>query len=297
MKKKYINFLLLSILLVACGQKDTAAQSREEGHYRLQAPERVYKLPEALEEISGLATISSTRLLANEDETGTLYIYNIEEGRLENTLEWGEEGDYEGVAVADGTAYVLKSNGNVYAISNFMNADPSVQEFENDRLEECDAEGLFLLPGTRRLLIACKEGEEKELRNIYALDLGKEDATPEIYQQLAYKELEEKLLSSNFDKLSLNLRKLLDPKGESGIFFPSALAVHPLSGELYVLSAETNLLAVYAADGSLKEMYELSHEQFLQPESIAFTANGDMYIGNEGSGGAPNILKFSYVKK
>lgn len=290
-------FFLLSILLVACGGKDMPAQSRGDNPYHLHEPARVFELPEELEEISGLSTLSATQLLANEDETGTLYIYNIKEGRLEKILAWGEEGDYEGVAVANGIAYVLASSGSIYAIRNFMSAEPRVQEIENKSLEDCDAEGLFLMPGSRNLLIACKKGKEKGSRNIYAFDLAQDQSSPGIYWQLDFKELEEKLLSTNFDKLSLNLRKLLDPKGESGILFPSGIAIHPLTKELYVLSAKTKLLAVYTAEGNLKEIYELRHELFLQPESIAFTANGDMYIGNEGKGGKPNILKFTYVEK
>jgi hypothetical protein len=297
MKIIYINFFLLSIVLVACGGKDTSAQSRSGSAYRLQAPERVYELPEELEEISGLSAISSTQLLANEDETGTLFIYNIEEGRLEETLEWGEEGDYEGVAVANGTAYVLDSKGSIYAIRNFKSTAPLVQEFKNDGLNGCDAEGLFLMPERRRLLIACKDGKETGSRNIYTFDLEQERPAPEIYRQLEFKALEEKLLSTDFDKLSLKLRKLLDPKGESGILFPSGIAIHPLTKELYVLSSKTKLLAVYTAEGGLKSIFELRHELFLQPESIAFTANGDMYIGNEGKGGKPNILKFTYVEE
>jgi uncharacterized protein YjiK len=297
MKVIYMNFFLLSILLIACGGKDTSAQSRSDSSYYLQEPERIYKLPEELEEISGLSTLSSTQLVANEDETGTLYMYNIEDGRLEKTLKWGEKGDYEGVAVANGTAYVLESKGSIYEIRNFMSTEPAVQEFENDNLEDCDAEGLFLMPGSRNLLIACKEGKEKGSRNIYTFDLEQDQPAPEIYRQLAFEVLEEKLLDADFDKLSLKLRKLLDPKGESGILFPSGIAIHPVTKELYVLSAKTKLLAVYAAEGNLKEIHELRHELFLQPESIAFTANGDMYIGNEGKGGKPNILKFTYVEK
>lgn len=297
MDKIYVKFFLLALFLMACGEQDASSQTKAEAPYRLDEPDRVFELPDELEEISGLSTLSSTRLLCNEDETGTLYIYNIAEGRLEETLSWGKEGDYEGVAAIEEVAYVLESNGTVYEVRNFLRDDPSVQEFENDRLEDCDAEGLSLSPDKSRLLIACKNGEEKESRMVHAFDLKQGSLKSETYLQLSFRELEEKLLKTDLDKLSLNLRKVLDPKGESGILYPSGIAIHPLTKELYILSAETKLLAVYTAEGELKHVFELMHERFLQPEAITFTENGDMYIGNEGKGGKPTILKFTYVEK
>lgn len=296
MNRIVVNFFLLPLWLIACGGADSSTQSNTEGPYRLHAPDRIYELPDELEEISGLSTLSAGRLLANEDETGTLFVYNIEEGALEETFSWGEDKDYEGVTVSGNTAFVLQSNGDIFAVRNFRSPGPEVQEYENDALEDCDAEGLSWLPETRQLLIACKEGQGGS-RNIHAFELEQEELNPEPFLQLSFQEIEEDLLQTGLDKLSLKLRKLLGPKGGSEVLFPSGIAVHPLSGDYYILSAKTKLLVVFTAEGSLKKVYELGHEHFLQPEAITFTANGDLYIGNEGKGGKPNILKFIHVEK
>lgn len=297
MNRLYNTFFLLAVLLVACERTDSSSQTSGEGAYRLAEPDEVFELPEELKEISGLSVLSATRLLCNEDETGTLYVYNIEEGRLEETIAWGKEKDYEGVAVWGRTAYVLQSNGDIYRVRDFMSPQPSVMEFKNKRLKDCDAEGLCLLPGSRRLLIACKEGNEAESRYIHTFDLDQENLEAEPYRELSFNEMEESLLSTDLDKLSLNLRKFLNPEGTSDILFPSGIAVHPLSNDLYVISAKTKLLVVYTAQGEMKDIFELRNNHFLQPEAIAFTPNGDLYIGNEGKGGKPNILKFIYAKK
>jgi DNA-binding beta-propeller fold protein YncE len=80
-------------------------------------------------------------------------------------------------------------------------------------------------------------------------------------------------------------------------FAPSALAIHPLSNDIYVISSVNKQLLVLAEDGKIKESYELTSKQFKQPEGMAFAANGDLYISNEGRGGDGNILLFRYQKK
>lgn len=300
MIKVFYTFLFLAFFLVACGGNNSSThipQNAGEPAYRLDKPDQVFVLPEKLEEISGLSALSTTRLLCNEDETGTLYVYNVEEGRLEETIAWGKDKDYEGVAVRENVAYVLQSNGNIYEVRDFMGSKLSVREYKQDRLKDCDAEGLCFVPGTNRLLIACKEGKEAEARHIHAFDLEKESLEAVPYRKLSFKEMEDKLLDTDLDKLSLSLQKFLNPKGESGILFPSGVAIHPITNELYIVSAKSKLLVVYTARGELKDIFELRNEHFLQPEAIAFTPNGDMYIGNEGNGGKPNILKFIYAKK
>lgn len=80
-------------------------------------------------------------------------------------------------------------------------------------------------------------------------------------------------------------------------FAPSALAIHPLTHEIYVISSVSKQLLVLSVDGKIKETHQLTGKQFKQPEGMAFAANGDLYISNEGRGGDGNILLFRYQKK
>jgi DNA-binding beta-propeller fold protein YncE len=80
-------------------------------------------------------------------------------------------------------------------------------------------------------------------------------------------------------------------------FAPSALAIHPVTNEIYVISAISKQLLVLSVDGKIKESHQLTGKQFKQPEGMAFAANGDLYISNEGRDGEGNILLFRYQKK
>lgn len=292
----YPYWYFILFLLFACSENRSELQKEEEKNsffgYQLSKPAEVFQLPEELEEISGLATVSGTHLLCNEDETGHLYLFNVEEGKVEKKIKWGKKGDYEGVSVLEETAYVLKSNGNIYRIKDYQSPQPLVAEIETALDSDCDAEGLTFLPGKNSLLIACKEGGSHS-RSIHELGLEEGILKEEPYLEMDFSEIENYLMQTHLDKVSLELRKMLDPKGSSGVLFPSAIAFHPHTHDLYILSSKTKLLVVYA-DGEFKGATALDPEIYKQAESIAFAPNGDLWIGNEGKGGKANIIKLVY---
>ena len=77
-------------------------------------------------------------------------------------------------------------------------------------------------------------------------------------------------------------------------FAPSALAIHPVTKEIYVISSAGKQLIILSADGKIKGSHQLISKYFIQPEGMAFAANGDLYISNEGRSGKGNILLFRY---
>lgn len=300
MNNSFYIFLIVFSFWACSGKGSEKQQSSRNSYslgYNFEAPSQVHELPEELEELSGMAALNAHTLLLNEDENGNIYLFNLAEGSVEKELEFGEDGDYEGTAINGNTAYVVDSEGTIFEVREIDSEDPQVEEYKNKALKDCDVEGLHFLKDENSLLVACKEGTGEDKREIFRFSLESRSLDQEPYRTLSLKDIEDKLLQTDLDKVSVQIRKLLDSKGESGILFPSGIAIHPKTSDLYVLSAKSKLLVVYSAEGSLKEVVELRNELFLQPEAIAFTPNGDLYIGNEGSGGEPNILKFTYAQE
>ena len=85
-------------------------------------------------------------------------------------------------------------------------------------------------------------------------------------------------------------------KGSDGkkTFAPSGIAVHPISGEIFVISSQGKKLLILSPEGEKNTLIELDPETFVQPEGICFTPNGDLYISSEGTDANGYILKFSY---
>ncbi len=79
-------------------------------------------------------------------------------------------------------------------------------------------------------------------------------------------------------------------------FAPSAIAVHPLTGDIYLIGTVGKLLLIYSSEGQLKNIQRLEGKYFIQPEGLCITVNGDIYISNEGRYGKGNILLFRTSK-
>jgi hypothetical protein len=61
-----------------------------------------------------------------------------------------------------------------------------------------------------------------------------------------------------------------------------------------MLSSVNNLIVIMDQNWNVKAEYKLDPSLFRQPEGIAFSNNGDMYISNEAAGGTANVLLFRY---
>jgi len=126
----------------------------------------------------------------------------------------------------------------------------------------------------RRLLIACKEEGQDDLgdrRAIYAFDLE----TDALVEEPAF---------------------ILDPDEVKGAkkLKPSALAVHPLTGEVYVLCSVGKHLVEFSRDGAIARSWDLDSAGLEQPEGLAFLDNGDLFIASEGDDDPPALKRFAY---
>ena len=70
---------------------------------------------------------------------------------------------------------------------------------------------------------------------------------------------------------------------------PSAIAVHPDNGDMYITDGPNARLLILDKDGKVKSLVELGKD-FEQPEGISFSGGGDIFISNEGAKGKGNII-------
>lgn len=68
---------------------------------------------------------------------------------------------------------------------------------------------------------------------------------------------------------------------EDMLFNPSAIAIHPKTNDIYILSANDRILVVYEKSG-LKKAFPLPAVIYYKPEGLAFYENGDLLISSEG---------------
>ena len=281
-------FVLLPVFaLVACAAEQDAppdapasVASVDEGQpYAFDSPDAASALPDELVEISGLTTLDDGSLAAVQDEEGILFILDPGTGAVTERIPFGDGGDYEGVELAGERLFVLRSNGNLLELTGWAAGNPDVRDHKTDLKGKNDTEGLAYDAANGRLLIVTKEDpgaglDDDRYRAIYAFDL------------------ESGTLASE-PAFVIDLEALAETLPDAERFKPSALAVHPATGEIYVLSSTVKAIVVLGTDGDVRQVWPLPEESFEQPEGLAFLPSGDLFVSSEGVDGPAMLYRFA----
>lgn len=241
--------------------------------YRFDEAVAAFSLPEELREISALTVLDERHLGAVQDEKGTLYVLDQESGEITAVMPFAPPGDFEGIELASGRLFALRADGALFEVEGWAGGETRLREYTTGLGKACDAEGLGFEASKDRLLIACKEngGVSGNRRSVYAFDLGAMALIPEP----AF---------------------VVDPGEVEGAqkLKPSALAVHPRTGHVFVLCSVGMSLVAFSPDGPLVRAWDLEAAGFEQPEGIAFLPNGDVFIASEGDDSDPVLKLFAY---
>ncbi len=255
--------------------------------YNLANPSHIINLvSEDLREISGLSpTDVEGQYLAIADEKGEIFFVDgAGGGAITRRVLFRDKGDFEGVEMVGTCLFAVKSNGDVFEIGRWKRKSPSVREYETPLRKEDDVEGLGYDAKRNALLMACKGNTDSSyLRKIYAFDLN----SKKLSDQPVY----------TVDPLEVN-RLVPHIPGENEHFFsPSGIAVHPITGDVYVLSsAQKRLVVLDYATGVIKYAIRLDKKMLPQPEGISFDFNGDLVLSSEGKKGEGLIMRYRFLE-
>lgn len=259
--------------------------------YDLNNPEETIILPPVLHEISGITLIDSTSVACVQDENGIVFIYDLNSKEIRKYFTFYGNGDYEDITYANEKLYVLRSDAVLFEINDFHDSEIA-EEIKLKKIPHDEFEGLCYDRLNKRLLIAPKDKADKDAevetkRGIYGFNLSR--------KHLIEKPVMNFKLSSikKFASEDKNFNKKNDDKPDIK-FEPSAIGIHPVNGDLFIISAEDHLMFVFNMKGNIKNIFRLDPYLFNMPEGITFFENGDMLISNEGDNLRPTILRFSY---
>jgi uncharacterized protein YjiK len=254
-------------------------------NYDLKNPNHTWKLPGQLVEVSGNTWIDKDHLILIEDLHPNLYLVKIDDknATLEKTIPFAvedkEKFDIEDVTYVNNTVYALWSHGVLFKISDWQ-TKPQVEQIKTFLSKENNTEGLCYDPVTQKLLVACKDAsnvadEKKSTKAVYAFDMAVNKLNDQPFLLIHKKDFE----------------KVADQKLD---FNPSAIAIHPVTHDIYLLSTRDNkCMAVYSHDGTLKAFQFIDKELMPQPEGICFSPEGKLYISSEGKKEEPgNLFEF-----
>ena len=256
----------------------------QESTYNFLSPDYTYEMPDLLREISGVAITEENTFFCVQDEIGAVFEYSPVDEKIINIHRFTDIGDFEDIAIHGDTVSVLRSDGNTFVFDYQNKGDVRQHIFSVNSL---NIESLFFSGKSNSFYVVSKDvniGMEDSERIVYSFPTGMLHSPDTAFI------LDAKFLNKH---LKTNYPELINKDMQ---FAPSAIAVHPINADIYVLSASDRILAVFS-DGILKSAYPLPAEMYYKPEGLAFYANGDLLISNEGDKKGlfqGNILKFKF---
>ena len=276
------TILLLAIAAVAffsgCGKG--GEKYINPAGYNFQTPHQ-YKLPLELDEISGVAFYAKdSSIFAINDEKG--WLYKVKPGNQLDIRRWkfSSGADFEDLVLLDSSFYVLQSKGNIIKISVQNNGNLVTHEYPFAFGEGNEFEILYYDDSLNKMVMICKDCESDKKKSLTTFTFDPRNG---------------KFSDSSF---TINVQQIAATQNEEKLKFkPSAAAINPKDGLLYIISSVNKLLVVADRKGSVKKVYPIDPGLFKQPEGISFTPSGTLIIPNEAGGvGVANILIFSISK-
>jgi hypothetical protein len=288
----------------ACQPGDSSTQNTEfmsSLEYDLSAPLVSAQLARELKEISGMVPYSQGQLLAVQDELGLLFIFDAETGDTIERITFAEDGDYEGICLVGNIIYVLRSDGIIFKIDKTKKEE--VAQIATGLNADNNTEGICYDPKTESLLIACKEkseigdGDADTIRAIYRFDLKTQILDKKPAYTICISDLRAFVENSKEEGIE-EFKELMTDNPHVLYIYPSDIAIHPISGDLYISSARIfNSLLVLSPDGKIKSCVPIPKSLLEQPEGICFLANGDMYLSSEGKPSEERLFLFEWKNK
>lgn len=267
-KYLWLTFSLLVILAVVVVQQVPKEPTNDDfkKHYKIV---NTWEMPHDLVEISGIAWLRKDEIACVQDEDGFIFIYNLKTKKIVEHIQFGESGDYEAIAVNGKDAYVLRSDGTIFEVSRFRESELKTTYFKSVFGTKNNMESLTMDMDNNRLITITKDRDpySDDYKGLYQipLDSKKTDIKPILKINMMDDALEDYQQKKNYRN-----------------FYPSDVAIHPVSGDYYTLEGRSPRLIIMDKTGSIKKLIELDDKDFPQPEGITFAPDATMYIATEG---------------
>lgn len=261
-----------------------AVESSDAGWpYHLDRPDKTLRLSRDLEEISDVSFAADGKSLwAVDDELGTLYRLSTEDGEMLEQVTFAAAGDYESLREVGEQMVVGRSDGVLFVVGR----DGGSEQIDTGLGAGCNLEGMER-DARGRLLLACKSEMPSRPRNqrsyaVFAFDLATKKTERQPVMVLTKQSIDDWLDAHQGGRTT----------GTSTDFAPSGMAIHPKTGELFVVSSRDTLLVVFNAKGSVVRVESLDEHLLPQLEGITFAPDGTMFLSSEARGDQPLVQRY-----
>ncbi len=265
------------------------------GTHDLSKPVAQIALPTELLEISGLTDLDKHTVACLQDEHATIYVVDLRDGKIKERHPFGPPGDMEGLTRVGDDLYALRSDGLIYQLQRKNAHYTAVDSFRME-LDHRNIEGLGYDEKQHVVLVAPKDilkgvPQMRDQRSVFAFDPNTRKLLPEPVITYSVSGI---IRQAEAGGMKLPTRTTKNGKTVDALKLRmSSIAVDPLSGHYYILSAVDRILLVLDRQGAFVSLHLLDADLLPKPEGITFLPNGDMLISTEGKKGPPRIVRYA----
>ena len=292
MKKQYFFSFVLAILsviaaksIVKFGAKSyyhekAISFQKEDGYFDLEHANSIQQLPMGNAPLTHLSMIDSVNYVCIQSQTGNVVLYNIDSNRVSSPLNFGLLKPFRDVIVVDSSLFLFDDDMSVYRSHAPFDSMSTVKLVDGNT--DFKSGGICLHAITHRLFIIKDvplNDTENSKRAVYTYNLNK---TQFIEEPLFTFDVEDLDAFAEKNNVKIGFFKQ-DEFGDTihGLsFIPTAIAVHPKTNEIYILSSVDKTIAVFNQFGELVNMAVLTDRAFSNPSGMTFNALGDLFISN-----------------
>ncbi len=240
-----------------------------------------WEMPRELDEISGIAWLGDQLIACVQDEDGVIFIFDLNKQVVIDQIPFSRPGDFEGISVMGADAYVMRSDGKIYKVARFRESEnPTTTIIETKFTRANNMETLTLSQDSTALITVPKDRDSQDnFKGLYRIN--PQAGTQAVVQPMIEIDMQDDAFQGFLKKKPYRT------------FSPSDAAFHPITGELYILEGIQPKMIIMNTDGIIQKVIEFTTDQFRQPEGIAISPTGRIFIANEADGGVGTIVEIA----
>ena len=229
--------------------------------------------------------LAGNRLLAHDDERGTVVEIDFHDGSIVKDFELGGPrgrvaDDFEGIAAAEGRLYLVTSAGRLYEFGEGDDgAAVPYNRYETGVGRIHEIEGLAYDPDRRELLLVSKNPRNPRQGDHVAI----------YYWSLDTRRLVEG------GPILIEAAAFARPI-DRDTFQPSGIERHPVSGNLFIVAARQRAVAEITPGGTVLAVRRLKASLHRQAEGITFASDHTLVIADEGAGKRATLSFYPVAK-
>lgn len=307
MKKQYFfSFVLAALSFVAAKSLEKVGVEsyyfqkatnflKEDGYFDLINPSAVNSFPMGIAAFSDVTLLDSTHIIGINTMNGNVVLIDLNSNSISSQLSLSSKFNFVDISRMDSTLILLDSDSKVHFLLPPYDSTSLISM--NETKENFPTSGICFHESSKRLFLLSEVQELQEGQIscfLYAFNLNNRQFKEEPLFEINTSAIETFALNNN---LPLP-KKTLSFDGDTleGLSFnPSAIAVHPKTNEIYVLSSDDRSLVVFNQFGEVKNFTTLDAVLFSKPTGMTFQDNGDLLITNSDLV-HPTIVKLNWNK-